>query len=984
MRLLVLLSLLGVFIGCAFAQSFDFDDVNSGDDGEELTCYEKCNESGLTEADVVCACGREYLSSCQAECAGYRIDEIFAGTCHDKHCKQGGDPCDDGSGGTAVCTPVRQQVTKNECVGAGYSCVKAAMLLACPMSLQNLNGAVAPFNYNQGVCLTVGDGKYWAPNQIFAKALGLDAIPEPCSPFTGQNENGESEVFDPIFFYNQGKGALNYYYNFDNDTAMVEYGDKILEDTCGCDYNYNPVRAIFTEFCLSFWNQCLLDCKKKKYEDRIDSYFKDPNYRQENGECKDPCASTNGNFPCSGLENCYPIKNQARCFKTFDKQYDCMTKNCPDWNSTEPAKNPVCVKIYAGVRIDNVYRGGGSPSAYTYRSSCMATCEGFRPGDWEEGSCSDLAVSDCENKCQGTPGGKVCAEVQVQIQDELFDDSDNNNLIVTGNFETQRQTMPNQCVSECLGWTSFTQGECVGSTESVEAWGGYGGLKCKDYAEDAGNDNFQNFCDDMCVGDGCDSLPNPKLTACEACLECRGAPACPLPDPTGFTTYANMKWTSCADYDKNKDGGFYAYCDQDVHSGPDPNFTNQRACDACSQCADNPKCLNTGWKGPDNRICSDYSLPKNKLSCHKDFYSGTDPSFKGQSACDACDECKQGNPNKVCTAPSSGFFGGDLASPCSYYSQGDNWKYCQDEHFGPDQSLRGKTACDACNECSNSKACRGGTTGFVGYEFSTCDDYSATGANRNFCHKDKHEGVDFNFFGKTACESCNQCNDFWGCRMSKNGFAGYEGKTCADYGREMAEYCYDDYHIGEDPNYKNQNACSACNECNNQIACNAKIGFYGFKRKYTCADYASAELQGFCRDRHEGDDPAFSGKTACDACSECSNARVCQDDFFSKKGYCNELNTGKNSADCIGEYLGYGGPSKWTGTKACTACPQCTNAPVCQDAFWSEGFICSDYSGVDRDFCSEDTHSHDNAPSVAKGSNACRNCPTECNGAPGC
>ena len=42
---------------------------------------------------------------------------------------------------------------------------------------------------------------------------------------------------------------------------MNEYGNEILEDTCGCNWDYNPVSAKFTQFCLTFWNQCFRDCK---------------------------------------------------------------------------------------------------------------------------------------------------------------------------------------------------------------------------------------------------------------------------------------------------------------------------------------------------------------------------------------------------------------------------------------------------------------------------------------------------------------------------------------------------------------------------------------------------------------------------------------------------------------------------------------------------------------------------------------------------
>ena len=85
----------------------------------------------------------------------------------------------------------------------------------------------------------------------------------------------------------------------------------------------------------------------------------------------------------------------------------------------------------------------------------------IQPGDWEDGSCSDLAVASCENKCQGSEGSLVCAEVQVKVQagnsSTLFGDSTDTQISVA--YETNFQTIPNECMAECLGWSTFTPGE---------------------------------------------------------------------------------------------------------------------------------------------------------------------------------------------------------------------------------------------------------------------------------------------------------------------------------------------------------------------------------------------------------------------------------------------------------------------------------------------------------------------------------------------
>jgi len=857
------------------------------------------------------------------------------------------------------------------------------------MTLQNLQNGGPPYNYKNGVCLQTGGNRYWTANQCFALALGLQADPTPCEQFEFEFPNKTTALIDPLFFYNQGADTLNYYYNFDNQTLMNEFGDKILEDTCSCGWDYNPVYARFTEFCLTFWNQCLLDCKRQKYDGRTDSYFKDPSITFGQGQCKDPCASNNGVWPCLDNENCYPIKNEARCFKTFDKQYECMTKNCPDWDSEEPAINPVCVKIYAGVRIDNVYRGGGSVSAYTYRDTCMAQCEGFKPGDWETGSCSDIAVSSCEKQCEGNSGAPVCAEVQVQVQStnssNLFNNEEDGQISVS--FETQYQTIPNECMAECLGWETFKAGECIGATVNVDKWLGFNSATCADYAITAGEpgkegEAYREFCDDQCSGTGCKDLDDPLMTGCQACTECKDSPRCPKPPATGFASMSGNQWIGCEKYDINDPASFYKFCKNDVHKGTDPAFFGKRACEACPQCSGNPLC-EAAWEGPDGLVCSNYALPALKKNCHLDYHEGTDPAYKGQRACEACPECKDGIPNPVCVAPSNGFVGGNIGASCSYYA-GGNQQYCQDKHTGLDPSFKGKSACDVCNECSGATPCSVSTTGFVGYDYSTCSDYSEGGKNRNFCLKDKHQGLDQNYFGKTACESCPECSNFWGCMMPSTGFFGHKGASCAEYGASLNEFCFTDFAQGPDQNFKNKNACASCSECSTSLPCNAATGFRGFQRKYQCADYAG-ENSKFCRDPHTGDDTAFIGMDACQACGECANSKVCQDLFVSTTGFCEDY--ASQQKYCTDKYTGYGpdGPQTFAGQEACQACPnECGSSPVCQNAFYSNGLTCADYADAGNyEYCQYDEHSHrGQAAAGFIGKTACV-C-NECTGAPGC
>ena len=120
----------------------------------------------------------------------------------------------------------------------------------------------------------------------------------------------------------------------------------------------------------------------------------------------------------------------------------------------------------------------------------------------------------------------------------------------------------------------------------------------------------------------------------------------------------------------------------------------------------------------------------------------------------------------------------------------------------------------------------------------------------------------------------------------------------------------------------------------------------------TCADYAG-DAGKFCRDKHTGDDPAFIGKDACEACPECSSSAMCMDGkvavlsvtypcwvskelairffttvFMGPSGTCEDY--GANTKYCSDVYTGLFPGSSFSGTTACTSCLQCSEELTCK------------------------------------------------------
>lgn len=939
-------------------------------------CFEECKGQASSAA---CACGRDFTSRCAAKCAGYDDTEIVDSTCHEQHCRNannnGASPCDTYS----KCTALQQYLSYNgTCVGSTYSCVQTSLLLTCPMHMQN---------DGKGVCLLAGGERYTMPNQCFAQSLGLASRETPCKPYV---EDGETK--EPIFFYN--KDALQYYYDFSNSTLMAEFGDIIIEDTCGCNYDYNPVHVRFPEFCLSFWNDCLRTCKKKKYESRQDTYWQDSNLIYGTGLCVDPCNEKNGApYPCSAEDNCYPIRNSARCFPNFAKQSECG-KSCPDYESTETPKNPVCVRVYAGVLVDNVYRGGGTVSAYTYKNSCLAQCEGFVPGDWEAGNCNDLAVSKCEQKCGNIGGSPVCATVKVPVQldtssDQSSDasgntatDNDDGDLIAIS-YVDQKQTVASACLAECLGWTNFVQGSCEAQVVDISgSWFGFKQQRCEDYAQDAGNgQNYLKYCDDKCNDETCPPEAFGK-SGCQACKQCEGSPKCAAASDLSTGWYGYQGKTPCSSYAASANPSYYNYCD-DKHQGTDPAFKDKTACEACSECAGSSACSG-GFRGQGGIKCETYNIQAPMLTCHTDIHTGSDPVFNGKNACQGCPQ--QCSKNLICSR-TSGFVGSPVYG-CEGYT-GPNSDYCNDVHLGLDPTYKNQNACQACPICANSRPCRASATGFVGYDYMTCSEGYAPGkSNHFFCPDDKHLGQDKSYAGKTACEGCpNECGSFWKCNIPATGFVGYKGATCAQYDKNAKDslyvHCAEDKHDGKDPQFIGKTACDGCSQCSDMPACNApKTGFVGYKKIDLCKDYAG-EKQKWCRDEHTGEDPLFKGKDACEACPECAGASVCRDVFEGLEGECSAY--ANQQKRCADKHIG---PSKkFNGQYACDACSECQGAPVCQPAFSFNGSPCSKYAngpGSYYKYCNDKHNSEYPASAAFVGKTACEGCSAECTGSPAC
>lgn len=896
---------------------------------------------------------------CHAKCAGYLEYEIAEASCEETHCrKDGKNPC--GSDGTQVCVTVWQRSVDNKCIGATYSCVQTSMLMTCPMLMQSDTGA----------CLEAGSGTLFVPNQCFGEALGLEVLPTGC-----ETQTIDGDTYVPRLFLND-QGSINYYYNFSNATLMAEYGDQIRDD-CELDCAKNKATlwekdlqsVTFGQFCLTFWNKCLMECTKEKYKDRLDSYWRDDNLVIKPGACIDPCASDSP-FPCGTDENCYPINQEARCFAPFAKQAQCMLDNCPGWNSTEPPTDPVCVKVYAGIRVDDVYRGGGSVSAYTYRDSCMAKCEGFQESDWELGSCSDNAVKKCESTC-GTDGPPVCAKVQVQVQIEQGDQ-------LTIEYQEEEQTIGSECMATCLGWKDFTPGECKVVITSIEEWTGYGSQKCADYA--APSSNYDKYCfSDKCSDK--ESCPGDVfgMTGCQACTECNGSPKC----TTEFQGPGGNSGSPCSSYAPGQPN--HAYCD-DKHRGLPGDNTGKAACEACpTECAASPKCSTDGFKGgPEKRICGDYQFQKKFCA---EVHTGPDAAFTGKTACDACTEC-QGAP--VCTASTTEFVN-EIGKGCEYYTS-IRLDYCLDTHFGLSTSKKGKSACDECSTCASAPICNAPDVGFVGFQWMTCDSYGPSGPNHKFCADDKHQNLakDQSFKGKNACEACSECSTQWKCNMAPTGFYGYKGATCDKYaenapGTSYYEYCAYDTAQGPDQSLKGKTACEACpSTCGAKKACNQPTDkFIGYQMEWTCAEYEMPNNLKYCDDKYTGPNVAqFGNKRACDECSGCSAADVCNDNWVSIYGKCSVYATKLQRCDDM-----YNGPlgsaSQWYNMRGCDACGECSDAVACKNVWSFNGFGCEKYDitaqGSYNKYCHQDK-ANSEAPAAASwfGKTACLGCPTEC------
>lgn len=978
MRLQLLIALLGL---SSFASAQwnlgEFTVTSAPTNMEDIVfCFELC-EGEETNA---CACGRDFTSRCAAKCAGYDDNEIQDSSCHEQHCRtegaSGASPCDEYS----KCTALQQYVSYNgTCVGSTFSCVQTSLLLTCPMAMQN---------EGKGVCLLPGGERYYMPNTCFAQSLGLAAKELPCENY---EEDGESK--EPIFFYNED--ALQYYYDFSNDTLMAEFGDVIREDTCDCNYDYNPVHARFPEFCLSFWNMCFRNCKKKKYDGRQDTYWADPFLTYGEGLCVDPCNEVGGApYPCASEDNCYPIRNSARCFPSFGKQSSCG-ETCPDNDGTTEPANPVCVRVYAGVLVDNVYRGGGTVSAYTYRNSCLAQCEGFVQGDWEAGNCNDLAVSKCEQKCAGSSGGQVCATVEVPValdtSSDSADNSDGTNVddgddgdLIAITYREEKQTVASACLAECLGWNEFDFGSCESQVVDLSAsWYGFKQQRCADYGQDAGNgQNYARFCTDTCTDATLCSETAFGKSACEACGECAGSPVCldQSQFATGWQGYQGK--TPCSSYSEFASPSFYEYC-EDIHQGADPAYAGQTGCSACGECAGSPACAG-GFRGKNGIKCNAYSLQNVRLTCHTDFHTGSDVTFAGQNACTGCpNECAQ---NLVCSKQ-YGFIGNPVHD-CDGYS-GPASDFCNDIHLGKDSAYAGKTACQSCPMCATARPCKAAAAGFVGYDYRMCNEaYGPGQTNHYFCHEDKHLGQDPFYRGKTACEGCpGECGSFWKCNIPSVGFVGYKGSTCARYNKNAADslyvHCAEDKHDGTDPAFNGKTACE-CSECSDMPACNApKTGFVGYKKIDLCPDY-NGEGQKWCRDKHTGEDAFYQGKDACASCGECNGADVCRDVFKGVEGECPAYaNQQKRCAD-----LHIGPSAAFDGFHACDVCNECTGAPVCQNAFSFNGAGCDKYAagiaGSYHNFCNDVHNSKYPGASSWNGQSACTACSSQCAGSPAC
>lgn len=941
-------------------------------------CVESC--ATPKPEDAVCACGKDFSSICHAKCAGYLEYEISETTCEETHCRKDGknpcnDPADPSSDGTKVCVTVWQRSVDNKCVGATYSCVQTSMLLTCPSKMENPTGT----------CLVAGGGTLYTPNKCFADSLGLEAKTTGC---VTQEIDGQTYV--PKLFMND-QGSLNYYHNLTNQTLMDEFGD-VIEDRCNLDcaqdrnkyWKKDPRAVKFQQFCLTFYNECQMNCTKEKYKDRTDSYWNDNTLTISSGQCQDPCAEDSP-FLCGADENCYPINQEARCFKPFAEQAECMIKNCENWNSTEPPTDPVCVKVYAGIRVDNVYRGTGSVSAYTYRDGCMAKCEGFEESDWVTGSCSDNAVTECKATCGSDSGSPVCAKVQVQVQIEQDDQ-------LAIQYEEKNQTIESECMAKCLGWDEFTTGECKQVlTTSIVGWTGFEKQTCPDYA----NDKLWCYKDSCQVKEKCGDAH--LLNGCQACTECNSSPKCTA------TEFQGREEPGCAAYAPGQTS--HKYC-SDEHRGSVGEFTGKTACQACPvECKDSPACDLSGfsWAFTDSfgrksqKKCSNFNSRETRKFCGIQ-HSGLDTAFDGKTGCDECTECSDA---PVCAQP-YGFVNanGDNCDVFVTNLQTDPAACVEQNHYGRDPDFIGKTACDVCPACMKpGSRCNIPDVGFVGFKAATCKDYAVDAENSNFdyCFDDIHQGPDAAMKNKNACEACSECSSQWRCAMKPTGFFGYKGAPCSQYAKDSLnsnyEYCAIDKQLGPDVAFKNKNACEACaSECAGKKACNPPTDkFVGYQMEWTCEEYD--KLTGnnlkYCTDKYKGPNTAtFGNSRACDHCPVCQSAPVCSDVWRGPYGTCSGY--ANRQKYCANKYNGdLGEKSKYFDTMACDQCKECENAVVCQ-AVWSyEGNSCSKYdsqaAGSWNKYCNTDKadSAHPAAASFF-GQTACTGCPSECQSNPNC
>ena len=130
----------------------------------------------------------------------------------------------------------------------------------------------------------------------------------------------------------------------------------------------------------------------------------------------------------------------------------------------------------------------------------------------------------------------------------------------------------------------------------------------------------------------------------------------------------------------------------DKHTGLDPTYDGQTACEACSDCKVAEVCQG-GWTASAGITCAFFSDATRTAICHEQVYvpisdALSDPNFVGKTACEACPQCREGSiANPICTAPKTGFVG-PAGKTCSGYA-GDQAK-CGDVHVGLDPTFSGK------------------------------------------------------------------------------------------------------------------------------------------------------------------------------------------------------------------------------------------------------------------------------------------------------